>query len=60
MAFEVLKAKVVTPGVFENNQAAYHCYKAAGSRDVQMEKSEYYHAPVRTGNVWNYEKKLEG
>lgn len=39
----IQKAKEVTLGVFENNQAAYHCYKAAGSRDVHMEKPEYYH-----------------
>lgn len=35
-AFEVFGAERVTLGVFENNPAAYHCYKAAGFRDVEM------------------------
>ena len=42
MAFDILKAKAVTLGVFENNPAAYSCYKAAGFRDVPMEEPEYY------------------
>ncbi|MBE5958928.1 MAG: GNAT family N-acetyltransferase [Lachnospiraceae bacterium] len=29
-AFDILKAKKVTLGVFENNMPAYYCYKAAG------------------------------
>lgn len=37
-AFEVFGAKKVTLGVFENNEQAYHCYKAAGFQDVEMEK----------------------
>lgn len=41
-AFDILKADKVTLGVFENNTPAYFCYKAAGFRDVQTEKDEYY------------------
>ena len=42
-AFDMLKADRITLGVFENNAAAYHCYKAAGFRDVVLEEPEYYH-----------------
>lgn len=41
-AFEILKVKKITLGVFENNPSAYHCYKAAGFKEVTMEKEEYY------------------
>ena len=41
-AFEILKAAKVTLGVFENNEAAYHCYKAAGFREAAMEQEEYF------------------
>ena len=41
-AFDVLGARKVTLGVLENNPSAYHCYKAAGFRDVAMEDPEYY------------------
>ena len=30
-------ASMVTIGVFENNLPAYHCYRAAGFRDVDEE-----------------------
>lgn len=38
-AFQILKAKKVSLGVFENNLAAYHCYKAVGFRTLPMESS---------------------
>ena len=41
-AFDIMKAKKVTLGVLENNPGAYHCYKAAGFRDVVAEEPEYY------------------
>ena len=41
-AFEVYGAKKVTLGVFENNEAAYHCYKAAGFKDVVLDETETY------------------
>ena len=43
MGYEILKAEEITLGVFENNPAAYYCYKAAGFVDVPMEEEEYYH-----------------
>lgn len=42
-AFEILKVKKVTLGVFENNPAAYWCYKSVGFSEVTTEKEEYYH-----------------
>lgn len=41
-AFEVARVKRVTLGVFENNPAACGCYKAAGLREVHLEKQEHY------------------
>ena len=29
-------------GVFENNVSAYHCYKAAGFKDVILDETETY------------------
>lgn len=40
-AFEIVKAKKVTLGVFENNPSAYYCYKAAGFKEMNVEKDEY-------------------
>ena len=40
--FEILKAEKVTLGVFENNPAAYHCYKAAGFREDPAKPPAYY------------------
>ena len=48
-AFDVLKAKKVTLAVFENNEAAYRCYKAAGFKDVPCATPESYHIH---GEVW--------
>ena len=36
--FDVFKAEKATLSVFDNNPAAYHCYKAAGFEDVPLEK----------------------
>ena len=41
-AFEILKVEKITLGVFENNEAAYGCYRAAGFHDVTLEETEYY------------------
>ena len=41
-AFDILKVQKVTLGVLENNPSAYHCYKAAGFRDVTKDQPEYY------------------
>lgn len=37
-AFEILRVDRVTLGVFENNMPAYHCYKAAGFKDVEAKE----------------------
>ena len=42
-AFDILKVEKITLGVFENNPAAYYCYKSVGFRDVPQEWPEYYH-----------------
>lgn len=39
-AFGIAGAEQVTIGVFENNKAAYYCYKAAGFKDVRSEQEE--------------------
>ena len=41
-AFELYGAKHVSLGVFENNPAAYCCYKAAGFDDVLLDQPETY------------------
>ena len=41
--FEILKAEKITLGVFENNKAAYHCYRAAGFRKVSQAEPEIFH-----------------
>lgn len=49
-AFEILRAEKVTLGVFENNPAAYHCYKAVGFQDVKLPEKEYVRID---GEDWN-------
>lgn len=41
-AFDMLGAKKVTLGVFENNPSAYYCYKAAGFKEIPMENDSFY------------------
>ena len=41
-AFDVYGAKKVSLGVFENNESAYYCYKAAGFKDVILDEIETY------------------
>lgn len=40
--FEIYGAKRASLGVFENNPAAYYCYRAAGFREVVPETPETY------------------
>ena len=40
--FEIYGARKATLGVFENNPAAYYCYKAAGFRNAPAEGPETY------------------
>lgn len=49
-AKDIYKAKKVTLGVFENNESAYHCYKATGFKDIIPKKAENY---TILGEVWN-------
>ncbi len=49
-AREIYGAKKVSLGVFENNEAAYHCYKAVGFQDVILDEAETYHV---LGEDWN-------
>ncbi|MGN0341841.1 MAG: GNAT family N-acetyltransferase [Roseburia sp.] len=42
-AIEIYGAKKVSLGVFENNQSAYHCYKAVGFKDIMVDAPEIYH-----------------
>lgn len=39
---EIFGANKISLGVFENNESAYHCYKAVGFKDVVLEKTETY------------------
>lgn len=45
-AYDILKVEKITLGVFENNPAAYHCYKAAGFEDASEIMLDVY------GNQW--------
>ena len=49
-AKEIYGAQKVSLGVFENNEAAYHCYKAVGFKDVTLDEAETYHV---LGEDWN-------
>lgn len=49
-AFEVVKVSKVTLGVFDNNPSAYHCYKSAGFKDVELDKPIYFSI---NGENWN-------
>ncbi len=42
VAFGQLGAEKVSLSVFENNEAAYRCYKAAGFKDVMLDQPETY------------------
>lgn len=59
-AFEMLKVEKVTLGVFENNSSAYRCYKAAGFREVQEEKAEYFHVLGEDWKCLELEKVKSG
>lgn len=48
-AFEILKVKKVTLGVFENNPAAYRCYSSLGFREETPRKTTCY--PI-LGETW--------
>lgn len=41
-AFEIIKSEMVTIGVFDNNMSAYHCYKAAGFKEIEAKEREIF------------------
>lgn len=49
-AFDMLKAEKITLGVFDNNSAAYDCYKAAGFQEIPMEQELVFET---LGEKWN-------
>ena len=49
-AFDMLKARKITLGVFDNNPSAYYCYKAAGFKEIPMEQPCIYEI---LGEKWN-------
>ncbi|MDE7360937.1 MAG: GNAT family N-acetyltransferase [Oscillospiraceae bacterium] len=48
-AFEFVKVKKISLGVFENNTAALQCYKAVGFNVVETDKTESYNC---LGETW--------
>lgn len=49
-AFDFVKVKKVSLGVFENNAAAINCYRACGFKEVKLQEMESYRC---MGEVWN-------
>lgn len=48
-AFEILKVEEITLGVFANNPAAFHCYEAAGFRELESNSRCSYSI---NGEMW--------
>lgn len=48
-AFEILKVEEITLGVFANNPAAFHCYEAAGFRELESNSRCNYSI---NGEMW--------
>jgi len=49
-AFEIMKVDKVNLGVFDNNMPAYHCYKAVGFKEIELEKPIICNI---CGEAWN-------
>jgi RimJ/RimL family protein N-acetyltransferase len=47
-AFTILKVNKITLGVFDNNTAAYHCYKSVGFCEVSSKRNSY----LILGKMW--------
>ncbi|MDY4560921.1 GNAT family protein [Peptostreptococcus porci] len=41
-AQEIIGAKKISLGVFENNESAYYCYKSVGFKDTVLDETEIY------------------
>ena len=48
-AFDFVKVKKISLGVFENNKAAIKCYESCGFKRVQLKNAESYHY---MGEIW--------
>lgn len=48
-AFDILKVKRVTLGVFDNNLSAHYCYKAAGFLDEKYSKDIFPYGNAKWG-----------
>lgn len=49
-SFEILKVNKITLGVFDNNLAAYHCYKSIGFKKIENENKE---ENCFCGEIWS-------
>lgn len=49
-AFDFIKVKKISLGVFENNKTAIKCYESCGFRKVKTKSVESYHC---MGEIWN-------
>ena len=49
-AFDIVKVKKVSLGVFENNKTAIQCYESCGFKRIKLENPESYHC---MGEAWN-------
>lgn len=49
-SFEILKVNKITLGVFDNNLAAYHCYKSVGFKEIENENKE---ENCFCGEIWS-------
>lgn len=48
-AQEIIGAKKISLGVFENNESAYYCYKSVGFKDTVLDETEIYNV---LGEEW--------
>ena len=55
-AFDFVKVKKISLGVFENNEAAIKCYEACGFKRVKLETVESYRCMGEVWNCRNYNK----
>lgn len=58
-AFEILKVEKVSLGVFDNNMPAYYCYKAAGFKDVKLDKEIILELCGEQWKIWELEMEAK-
>lgn len=59
-AFDIMKAKCVTIGVFDVNRAALGCYLASGFKDTGIAESFFFHDEEWKCMELEIEKEMEG